>query len=187
MNLVHIIENGQIEYPYNLWQLRKDYPNISFPFEPTPEDLLPFNVFPVTSTTRPDDTRDERAIEGEPILTETGWIQVWDIRPATEAEIEEWDAIRAPEPDWMGFGIEMASTPNIIAMYAAIPGTISNALSIGLSEASKGDTRLFIGIWHLMMAAGYISSDLLEEINTLAYQFNIPDDFIAQIMLPSAE
>jgi hypothetical protein len=187
MNLIHITENGQIEYPYNLWQLRKDYPNISFPFEPTPEDLLPFNVFPVTSTSRPEDTRDERAIEGDPILTETGWIQVWDIRPATESEIEEWDAIRAPEPDWMGFGIEMASNPNITALYAAIPGPISNALSIGLSEASKGDTRLFIGIWQRMMYAGYIPPSLLSEIGTLAYQFNIPDDFIVQIILPSAE
>jgi hypothetical protein len=184
MNYVRVTENGQPEYPYSLWQLRKAHPNISFPAEPTPEDLAPFNVFPVTIAPQPKDY-DHRlqAVEQlPPASKENGWEINWALRDTTLDEQAAWDAAHAPSPDWMNFGIELAANPLISALYDNIPNALASGLSIGLAEASKGDTRLFVGLWQRVLSVGGISPELLGEIGALAHQFNLPAAFIAELM-----
>lgn len=187
MTYIHATGTTIIKYPLSRADLSITFPNVSFPSSPTAEDLAPFDVFPVATTPRPADTRDERAIESDPILTDSGWQQTWTTRPATEEETAAWDVSNQPEPDWMGFGIELASSAAIAALFDAIPGPISNGLSIGLSDASKGDPRLFIGLWSRLTEAGAITTELLAIMGALAERFNLPSEFIAELMPAQAE
>jgi hypothetical protein len=117
--------------------------------------------------------------EHDPTLTADGWQQAWTIRPATDEEITAYDLAHQPEPNWMAFGIDLASHQGIAALYAAIPGPVANGLSIGLNEAGKGDPRLFSGLWQRVMAAGAIQPELLTDIADLAVQHHLPAPFIA--------
>jgi len=189
MNYVHITTDGQPEYPYNLWQLRKAHPNISFPAEPTPEDLVPFNVFPVTINPQPDgyDHRLQAVEQLPPVLEENGWEINWALRDTTPEEQARYDAAHAPEPQWMGFGIELAANPAISELYDNIPTALANGLSIGLAEASKGDTRLFVGLWQRVLSVGGISPELLQQIAAMAQQYALPAEFIASLLPANTE
>jgi hypothetical protein len=176
--LIHAINDQVIAYPATLDALRQEFPNCSFPVEPTAEDLAPFNRFFVAPIPAPScDPRTERA-EHTPTLTDKGWQQTWTIRPATTEEITAYDIANAPEPDWMGFGIELTSNQGITDLYAGLPGPVSNGLSIGLNEAGKGDPRLFAGLWQRALAAGAIQPELLTDIADLAVQYHLPEPFI---------
>lgn len=175
---IHATGNTIIKYPFSRSDLSIAYPNVSFAANPTAEDLAPFDIYPVSATPRPADTRTERTVEAEPIITADGWQQVWTVRDATEEEIAAWDIAHRPEPEWMAFGLVMATSTAIAALYAALPVPVANALSIGLSDAAKGDDRLFAGLWQQVAAGGAISAELLAEITAAAEQHHLPQSFI---------
>jgi hypothetical protein len=85
------------------------------------------------------------------------------------------------EPDWMGFGIELALNPSISALFNAISDPVGNGLSIGLFEASKGDPRLFLKLWSQLMATGMITTELLSMMALLARQFQLPIEFVTAL------
>ncbi len=176
MNLLNLTTN---DYPCSLWQVRQANPNVSFPAEPSDEDLATFGYVNVHPTPQPSyDQRTERVEQGDPTLTENGWQQPWAIRPASDEEIAAYDAANAPQPDWMEFGIDLAINPEISNLYNMVPTAIANGLSIGLNEASKGDPRLFMGLWKKIMETGAISTELLHTIASLAVQHHLPKEFI---------
>ena len=176
--LIHAINDQVIAYPATLDALRREHPNCSFPVEPTAEDLAPFNRFFVTPVPTPScDPRTERT-EHNATLTADGWQQAWTIRPATDEEIAAYDLANAPEPDWMAFGIDLAMNPGIIALYADLPGSVANGLSIGLNEAGKGDPRLFSGLWQRVMTTGAITPELLVDIASIANEYHLPAEFV---------
>lgn len=78
----------------------------------------------------------------------------------------------------MEFGIDLAINPEISNLYDMVPTAIANGLSIGLNEASKGDPRLFMGLWKKIMETGAISTELLHTIASLAVQHHLPKEFI---------
>jgi len=186
---MNLIDTITLEYPRSLWQLRQEHPNVSFPPDPTDEDLAPFNHANVHPTPQPTYAARTERIEDATREPDADGIyrQRWTIRPATTEEITAYDIANAPEPQWMSFGIELAANPAISELYDSIPTALANGLSIGLSEASKGDTRLFIGLWQRVLATGGVSAELLGEIGALAYQFNLPTSFVAQMMPPDNE
>jgi hypothetical protein len=176
--LIHAIGPEIIAYPATLDALRQEFPNSLFPLEPTAEDLAPFNRFHVTPSPCPADTRTERPVNGA-TLTDDGWQQTWTMRPATPEEKAAWDAANVPQPDWMGFGIDLAMHPGITALWEALPGPVSGALPTALNEAGKGDPRLFTGLWQRIMSTGAISPELLGGIATMAAEHHLPVAFIA--------
>lgn len=179
MTLIHAIDDQIVTYPDSMDALRKAHPNVSFPVQPTDEDLAAFNRYRVARTSQPaHDARTERVDEADPVLTEDGWQQVWTVRDATEEEIAAWDIAHRPEPQWMAFGLAMATSTAIAALYAALPVPVANALSIGLSDAAKGDDRLFISVWRHVAADGAISAELLAEITAVATDCHLPQSFI---------
>jgi hypothetical protein len=179
--LIHVINDEIIAYPATMEALRQEFPNSSFPVEPTAEDLLPFNRFPVTAIPAPScDPRTERT-EHTPTLTDEGWQQTWTIRPATDEEISAYDQSHAPQPDWMEFGIDLATHPGISALWEALPGPVAGALPTALNEAGKGDPRLFTGLWQRIMATGAIAPELLGGIAALAAEHHLPATFIAEL------
>jgi hypothetical protein len=176
--LIHAINSEIIAYPATMEALRLEFPNSSFPLEPTAEDLAPFNRFFVTPSPCPADTRTERPVNGA-TLTDEGWQQTWTMRDATPEETAAWDIANAPQPDWMEFGIDLAMHPGITALWEALPGPVSGALPTALNEAGKGDPRLFTGLWQRIMVTGAISPELLGGIATMAAEHHLPEAFIA--------
>jgi hypothetical protein len=105
-------------------------------------------------------------------------MQAWTVRDATTEEVSAYDLANAPAPNWMAFGVALATSPAIAALYAAVPGPVSHGLSIGLSKAGDGDPRLFLSFWAQLLAADVITPEMLEAIGALSQQFNIPQTFV---------
>jgi len=177
-----LAENEMIvQYPFTRSDLLAAHPNVSFPFNLTAEDLEPFGVYILAESLKPEDTREMRAVELEPQLIDGVWTQVWDMREATAEELAEFDALHAPQPDWLAFAVELISSSSISSFLDMLPAGVANGLSIGLSEASKGDTRIFLQLWQRVLAAGVISTSIIEEMAVFAIQYNLPMDFIAAL------
>jgi hypothetical protein len=180
MNLIHHTPT-LTEYPYSLWRLRKDNPNVSFSDNPTAADIAPFNAYWVTLTPQPQvDLRTHR-VEEAPLPTrrnDGSWAQAWVVRDATPEEKAEWEAANPPPSDWTSFAVELAMSPAIAALYAAIPDPVSDGLSVGLSKASDGDPEAFLKFWSKLVAAGAITPELLSAIVALGKQFKLPQTFI---------
>ena len=107
------LENGNIRYPYTISELKLENPNTSFPAVLTNEVLESFDVYYVESTEYTDDYT-KKIEEGTPILSDSSYIQVWNIIDATEEEIsakleEKWVEIRImrdallAQSDWTQF------------------------------------------------------------------------------------
>lgn len=90
-----IKDNAVKQYPYNIWHLKKDNPNVSFPktasfpAKETDELLLSFDVHPVISTTPIQVTNTQVLEEGTPVFDEktNNWTQTWSVRDMTNDEI----------------------------------------------------------------------------------------------------
>lgn len=184
MNLLNLLTS---DYPRSLWQLRQENPNVSFPANPTDDDLAALDHAIVHPTPQPTDydQRLQRIEEGSPeaVTTDqhTTWQQRWTVRDATEQEIADYDAANVPAPQWVGFGVALALNPLITDLYAQIPAPVSQALSIGLKSAGDGDSRLFLGIWSTIKSTGAISIDLLQQIAALAAEHHLPPSFIQEL------
>lgn len=181
MTYIHATNETIIKYPFGRADLDVAYPNVSFAANPTAEDLAPFDVYPVTPTPRPADGRTERTVEAEPIITADGWQQVWTVRDATEDEIAAWDIAHRPEPQWVQFGITLATNSAFSALYDTLPATIANGLSIGLNEASKGNSKLFSGLWAEVLKLGVMDDELLLQIGELAEASHLPTAFVESL------
>ena len=167
-------------YPYTIWMLRRDNPNVGFNSEPTPQDLAPFNVYPVENVAQPEiDERTQILSEGHPVRRDDGqWFQAWEVRAATPDEIAAWDAAHPPAPSWSKFGIKLVTNEAFSNFYDALPSALSNGLSIGLSEASKGNYSLFAGLWKEVLSTGLVDENLLSEISALAEECNLPEALV---------
>lgn len=201
MNLINTVT---LDYPRSLWQLRQENPNVSFPANPTDDDLAAFDHAIVHPTPQPTDydQRLQRTEEGTPEAVSTSveladpensdgetedpvfittWQQRWTVRDASEQEIAEYDAANAPAPQWVEFGVALALNPLVTDLYAQIPAPVGQALSIGLKSAGDGDSALFLRIWSTIKSTGAISTDLLQQIATLAAEHHLPAAFIQEL------
>jgi hypothetical protein len=178
---IHATGNTIIKYPFSRAELTAAYPNVSFAANPTPEDLAPFDVHPVAATPRPVDTRTERAIEGDPMLTADGWQQVYSLRDATPDEIAAYDVLNASPPDWDGFKFSLLSNQEINAgLIASI--SIAPAATIGivpsLINAESGKYGDFRAAWLTLRRCGALTKESADLVTALASECNLPDDFI---------
>lgn len=184
MNLINTVT---LDYPRSLWQLRQEHPNVSFPANPTDDDLAAFDHAIVHPSPQPTDydQRLQRIEEGTPeaVTTEqdTTWQQRWAVRDATDQEIADYDAANVPAPQWLEFGVALALSPLVTDLYAQIPAPVSQTLSIGLKSAGDGDSALFLRIWSTIKSTGAISPALLQQIATLAADHHLPPSFIQEL------
>jgi hypothetical protein len=89
------IINGIVEkYPYTIGNLRKDYPNVSFPKNVTDLVLNTYNVFKVQPTQKPE--QDYRKNYNVTVVNQNGtWVELWEEINATQEEINERTEIHA--------------------------------------------------------------------------------------------
>jgi hypothetical protein len=97
-----VTEDGSI-WPYDLGQLRRDNPNVSFSNYPSEEDLEPFNCRAVSPTEAPTyDQRTQYLEQAFPELIDGTWRQTWRIMSRTAEEVAAYDEANLPIPDWQG-------------------------------------------------------------------------------------
>lgn len=90
-------------WPYELDQLRRDNPNVSFSNYPSEEDLAPFNCHAVCPTEAPVyDQRTQYLEQDFPELVDGSWHQTWRITSRTAEEVAAYDEANLPAPDWQG-------------------------------------------------------------------------------------
>lgn len=185
--LIHAIGSEVIAYPATLDSLRQEYPNCSFPIQPTAEDLAPFNRFYITPVDPPScDPRTEKP-EHSPTLTESGWQQTWSIRPATAEEIAIYDLANQPSPDWVTFRGSLLISEGIAQVMATArlagcePGV--TALPVTLEKAVNGDVEDFAACWSLVASAGQASPEMIAGIVSTAQSCNLPAPFIDALQI----
>lgn len=105
------IKSGNVEYPYNIQNLRKDEHTISFPQNIDDTVLEQFGVYKVFLTPKPTDYT-KNITEGIPQLIDGKYYQNWIIEDSTQEEINnrisfKWDEVREyrnqllAECDWV--------------------------------------------------------------------------------------
>lgn len=191
MNLIH---TTTLEYPRSLWQLRQENPNVSFPAEPTDEDLAPFDHANVHPAPPPEcDPRIERVMDTlAPQQADDGtWHQAWAIRPATAEEIAAWDAANAPPPDWAAFraqGLGSASLRQILTLaYQGAAPAAAAALPLALAQAQAGGpTEDFAAAWAEICAAVAVEPAAIERFQQAARACHLPAAFV-EALRPATE
>tara|TARA_E500000318_G_C3481111_1_gene180473 strand:- start:203 stop:631 length:429 start_codon:yes stop_codon:yes gene_type:complete len=83
---VKIVNNSVAKFPYNIGDLKKENPNISFPNPINENALAGFNVYPVTPIAAPEfDSRTHRVIQGVE-LVDGKWTQKWTLQDLPEEQ-----------------------------------------------------------------------------------------------------
>lgn len=74
--------HGVEKYPYTVWDLKEDHPNVSFPLPLTDEIIASYGVYEVKPTPQPNyDQANEYVVEADPVSTVDGWRQAWIVKP----------------------------------------------------------------------------------------------------------
>jgi len=75
---------------YSISQLKRDYPNVSFPSDIPSNILSIFNVFPYTNGDKPEyDINTQKIVRGDFELQGDSWVRVWSVVDLTQAEIQQ--------------------------------------------------------------------------------------------------
>ena len=105
-------DNKIIKWPIDVIDLRKEYPNTSFPENLSGLDLSTFNVVTIQEVVRPSyNTQNQKITEGDPVLDGETWKQSWTVTSLTSDEItintnNQWNSVRGvrdellTECDW---------------------------------------------------------------------------------------
>lgn len=84
------IQNGAVvQYPYSVFQLRSENPNLTFP--ETKEILESMGCFHVVATGHPPYDYTQDCVELTPVYNaaEQQWEQAWQVNAATQEEVDE--------------------------------------------------------------------------------------------------
>ena len=85
-----LLNNGQIDqYPYSVYDLKKDNPNTSFPASLTDQKLAEYGVYPVKPSEPPTSDYTQNLVEDDPVLEDGEWVQAWKVETATQSEKTE--------------------------------------------------------------------------------------------------
>lgn len=183
---VHAINNTIVKYPESWDSLRAANPNVSFPLNPTADDLAPFDRFIPLPTPRPTvgDPRTQRVERIDPVLVDGSWTEAWAAREATAAEIEVYDRANAPAPDWAGFKTQVIASESINAAFLAampIAPIATLMLPASLNLVAQGAADDFITAWSELIAKDAVPTAALQDAAALAIASNLPAEFVDQL------
>ncbi|WP_031431819.1 hypothetical protein [Methylomicrobium agile] len=106
------------EYPYALTRLRTDFPQVSFPENPSDETLAEYGVFPVEPVPPPaHDESSQKAVEIDPVYVAGTYRQAWLIVDLTPEEIVAKNAVYVTDEDFRNRFSESAMDAIIAAAY----------------------------------------------------------------------
>lgn len=87
--LAFVADGVVTKYPVSASDIRKKFPNTSFPSPITNADLTSFGVVSVTLQDRPSVTETQRLVAGQPVLSNGSWTQGWTVEDFSAEEIQE--------------------------------------------------------------------------------------------------
>lgn len=184
MTLLNHLTNA---YPVSLYEVRQANPNVSFPAEPTDEDLAPFGHVNVHPTPQPGcDPRMQR-IEGPTAALDAEGVyrQQWVVRDATDDEIAAYDEANPPAPNWATFkgGLLInESVAQIMATARAAGREIAvTNLPVALEKATSGQPAEFAACWAVVVAAGAADPEALAALTAAAQDCHLPAEFVATL------
>lgn len=120
-----------VSYPYDLNQIRRDFPNTSFPADLSGADLKAFGVVPVAPSAPPSGAG-MVAVEGTPVLSGGAWLQQWALAPAPPPEVPEEVTMRQARLALLGAGL----LAGVDAAINAMPSPAKEAATIEWEYAS---------------------------------------------------
>lgn len=87
-------KNSTVErFPFSVFELRKENPNVSLPRDLTQEQLASMDVFPVVEQPQPDTDRFSYSVKRQlPELVDGQWTILWDIIAKSAEQLAEDDA-----------------------------------------------------------------------------------------------
>lgn len=85
------IKDGKVvKYPYSIYELKRENPNVSFPENVESTGILEqFGVFEVTKVDAPSYTYKQNLIEESPNLINGQWYQDWKVEDKPISEVKE--------------------------------------------------------------------------------------------------
>ena len=120
-------------------------------------------------------------------LERKGWQTIVDPNvPGSTWDGTKWipPAPAAPIPRWVEFSTTVMSDPSANAMLGAllqnVPG-LYGGLTVGLQQASVGDTRAFLHAWNVARNRRFISDDLASAIAAMAANCDLPSEFVSAL------
>jgi len=178
------IKINPIKYPYLLNDLKKDNPSKSFSSNPSDIELAYFDVYKVYASNKPNyDYKTQKVIEIEPIQINGVWTQQWGIIELTEQEKREIYIANHP-PKWIEFNNALPQEiDELLIATQNISPRLAMSLAIGLGQAKDGDYSIFLSAWQTLQELGLINLELVNNLQDLAKQFNLPDNFISLLSL----
>jgi len=201
-DLLRLREAGP-QWPYSVAQFRADEPRLSISSDPHPGELAsyatldpPILVHQVADVDPPDiNPRTQRLMPVDVEQVDGAWRQVWPVRDATAAEIQEYDAANQPlppPPDWTAYreGLRDPRYVNIVA--AALESTAKakyGAMSIPAALSSfeyQGQHTDYLDCILYILEGSSLpvaeKADLATELLALMAQCNLPGPFITELV-----
>ena len=86
---VKIVNNSVSKFPYNISDLKKENPNISFPNPITEDALVAFDVYPVTPTAPPEYDNKTHRVRQNVELIDGIWTQTWSLQELPEQQASD--------------------------------------------------------------------------------------------------
>jgi hypothetical protein len=180
-----LIRLNPTRWPYSLGQLRADEPSRSFSSSPSSRELAHYGVFRVVPQPQPQpDPATHRVVEAEPVEADGQWLQQWELVELTEAEREAYYRATHP-PRWIEFSDSLpVEVDQLLAAAQAVSPRLALALGVGLGKAADGDSRVFLGAWQTCRGIGLIPPELVQGLQLLATQHDLPPEFVAGLAGP---
>lgn len=174
-----LVRLNPTRWPYSLQQLREDEPTRSFSVNPSAAELAHYGCYRVVSQAPPQhDPATHKAVMAQPVNAGGQWLQQWELVELTPAEAEAYYRATHP-PRWIEFSAALPPDVNQLlrAAWDANP-LLKDRLAIGLGKASDGDARVFLGAWQNAKSLGLVPAELVQGIQALAIQYDLPADFL---------
>ena len=183
MTMIRVLDS-QTVWPYSLGQLRSDEPSRSFSSSPSDAELAEYGVFRVQPTAQPSyDPAEAKVIEVHPVGAGGIWQQAWELLELSDAEKEAYYRATHP-PRWQAFGSAVWSLSEVNALLATAlqsAPALAMALPVGLGQAAQGDQATFVTAWQAARAAGLVADSLVQALQMLATQYDLPAAFVAAL------
>jgi hypothetical protein len=171
-------------YPYTLNELKKDYPNVSFPKDLTGLDLSDYDVAEVIIDPTPEYDRSIEVVRPlQPELIEGEWRIGWQTIPLTQEQIKA----RQP-PNWDGFNAGMLTNTEFnqfTGVVMQLAPSVALALPTALAQVSTNGLQSFTLVFNVFCQIGQVSVEQRETWAQLAEDHNLPVDFIESIRTPT--
>ena len=180
-----LIRLNPIRWPYSLQQLRADEPSRSFSNSPSERELAHYDVFRLLAQPQPEyDPATHRVVEAQPVEADGQWLQQWELIELSEAEQEAWYRQTHP-PRWIEFSDALpVEVDKLLAAAQAVSPRLALALGVGLGKAADGDSRVFLSAWQTARGIGLIAPELVQGLQMLATQYDLPPEFVAGLAGP---